>query len=95
MLVVLMLSCLRIRFLANFLLGEPVIAPFKRHDDILLATIVCGHRCLVFYAPFDGIYKLSKIMPVYSVLSVMKEVKRAYKGGRCPVRNNLLKCCLS
>ncbi|WKX98115.1 hypothetical protein Q1695_013647 [Nippostrongylus brasiliensis] len=71
-----MLMCFADSFLANFLLGEPVIAPFKRHDDIVLATIVWY---LVFYSPFDGTYKLSKILPVKCVLSVMKEVKRAYK----------------
>ncbi|RCN51897.1 hypothetical protein ANCCAN_01985 [Ancylostoma caninum] len=71
-----MLMCFADSFLANFLLGEPVIAPFKRHDDIVLATIIWY---LVFYAPFDGIYKLSKVMPIKCVLSVMKEVKRAYK----------------
>ncbi|PIO73069.1 hypothetical protein TELCIR_04971 [Teladorsagia circumcincta] len=86
-----MLMCFADSFLANFLLGEPVIAPFKRHDDIVLATIVWY---LVFYAPFDGIYKLSKIMPVYSVLSVMKEVKRAYKlirGVWLPNHNEALR----
>ncbi|ETN86025.1 hypothetical protein NECAME_06100 [Necator americanus] len=71
-----MLMCFADSFLANFLLGEPVIAPFKRHDDILLATMVWY---LVFYAPFDGIYKLSKVMPIKCLLSVLKEVKRAYK----------------
>lgn len=71
-----MLMCFADAFLANFLLGEPVIAPFKRHDDVILATIVWY---LVFYAPFDGIYKISKITPVKCVLAVMKEVKKAYK----------------
>ncbi|CAB55030.2 Trimeric intracellular cation channel type 1B.1 [Caenorhabditis elegans] len=71
-----MLMCFADAFLANFLLGEPVIAPFKRHDDIILATIIWY---LVFYAPFDGIYKIAKITPVKCVLAVMKEVKRAYK----------------
>uniref|UniRef100_A0A1I7WRL5 C3H1-type domain-containing protein n=1 Tax=Heterorhabditis bacteriophora TaxID=37862 RepID=A0A1I7WRL5_HETBA len=71
-----MLMCFADSFLANFLLGEPVIAPFKRHDDIILATILWY---LVFYAPFDGIYKISKMLPIKCILSVLKEVKRAYK----------------
>lgn len=33
-----MLMCFADSFLANFLLGEPVIAPFKRHDDIVLVS---------------------------------------------------------
>lgn len=33
-----MLMCFAGSFLANFLLGEPVIAPFKRHDDILVVS---------------------------------------------------------
>lgn len=71
-----MLMCFADSFLANFLLGEPVIAPFKRHDDIILATIIWY---LVFYAPFDAVYKLAKVLPVKVVLSTLKEVKRAYK----------------
>uniref|UniRef100_A0A1I7ZA73 Trimeric intracellular cation channel type B n=1 Tax=Steinernema glaseri TaxID=37863 RepID=A0A1I7ZA73_9BILA len=71
-----MLMCFAGSFLANFLLGEPVIAPFKRHDDILLATVVWY---LVFYSPFDIVYKFSKMTPVKIALSVLKEVQRAYK----------------
>jgi len=71
-----MLMCFAGSFLANFLLGEPVIAPFKRHDDILLATAVWY---LVFYSPFDIVYKFSKMTPVKIVLCCLKEVQRAYK----------------
>uniref|UniRef100_A0A0M3HUP5 Trimeric intracellular cation channel type B n=1 Tax=Ascaris lumbricoides TaxID=6252 RepID=A0A0M3HUP5_ASCLU len=71
-----MLMCFAGSFLANFLLGEPVIAPFKRHDDILVATAVWY---LVFYSPFDIVYKASKLLPVKVVLCVLKEVQRAYK----------------
>ncbi|KJH40851.1 hypothetical protein DICVIV_13184 [Dictyocaulus viviparus] len=71
-----MLMCFADSFLANFLLGEPVIVPFKRHDDILLTTIVWY---LIFYAPFDAPYKLAKTLPIQCVLAVMKEVKRAYR----------------
>ncbi|CAI5441016.1 unnamed protein product [Caenorhabditis angaria] len=69
-----MLMCFADAFLANFLLGEPVIAPFKRHDDVILATIIWY---LVFYAPFDGIYKLAKITPIKCVLGVMKRAHAA------------------
>ncbi|GMR39621.1 hypothetical protein PMAYCL1PPCAC_09816, partial [Pristionchus mayeri] len=71
-----MLMCFADSFLASFLLGEPLITPFKRHDDILLATLIWY---LVFYAPFDAIYKMTKITPVKVVLSIMKEFKRAHK----------------
>jgi len=71
-----MLMCFAGSFLANFLLGEPVIAPFKRHDDILLATAVWY---LVFYSPFDIVYKFSKMTPIKIVLCILKEVQRAYK----------------
>ncbi|CAJ0948775.1 unnamed protein product, partial [Mesorhabditis belari] len=71
-----MLMCFADQFLANFLLGEPVVAPFKRHDDIILASIVWY---FVFYAPFDAVYKLSKVLPIKCVLAVLKEVKRAHK----------------
>ncbi|MCP9263850.1 Trimeric intracellular cation channel type B [Dirofilaria immitis] len=71
-----MLMCFAGSITANFLLGEPVIAPFKRHDDILLATIVWY---FVFYSPFDIVYKVSKLLPVKIVLSVLKEVQRTYK----------------
>ncbi|KAL3995235.1 TRIC channel family protein [Acanthocheilonema viteae] len=71
-----MLMCFAGSISANFLLGEPVIAPFKRHDDILLATIVWY---FVFYSPFDIVYKISKLLPVKIVLSVLKEVRRTSK----------------
>ncbi|CAB3405638.1 unnamed protein product [Caenorhabditis bovis] len=67
-------------FLACFLLGEPIISPLKRHNDIILATIVW--YC-VFYFPFDIVYKLCKIPPIKIILCVLKEVQRTQKiaGG--------------
>lgn len=35
-----MVVCFAGNILANFLLGEPIIAPFKKHDDIIL-VIFC------------------------------------------------------
>ncbi|VDO09643.1 unnamed protein product [Brugia timori] len=71
-----MLMCFAGSISANFFLGEPVIAPFKRHDDILLATLVWY---FVFYSPFDIVYKVSKLLPIKVVLSILKEVRRTSK----------------
>jgi hypothetical protein len=71
-----MVVCFAGSLLANFLLGESLIAPFKKHDDILLAT-ACWY--LIFYSPFDVVFKLTKITPIKLALSVMKEIQRAYK----------------
>ncbi|EJW75055.1 hypothetical protein WUBG_14037 [Wuchereria bancrofti] len=71
-----MLMCFAGSISASFFLGEPVIAPFKRHDDILLATLVWY---FVFYSPFDIVYKVSKLLPIKVVLSVLKEVRRTSK----------------
>lgn len=68
-----MLMCFAGSFLANFLLGEPIIAPFKRQDNILLATLVWY---FVFYSPFDIVYRVSKFPPVRIMLCVMKEIRR-------------------
>lgn len=71
-----MVVCFAGSFLANFLLGEPIVAVFKRQEDILLATAVWY---LVFYSPFDIVYKLAKFTPFKVLLSVMKECQRVYK----------------
>lgn len=74
------LSCMLMSFagsfLSCFLLGEPVITPLKRHDDVLLGSLVWY---LVFYSPFDVFFKLSRWFPVKMTLSVLKEVQRAHK----------------
>jgi len=71
-----MVVCFAGSLLANFLLGEPIIAIFKRHEDILLASAVWY---LVFYSPFDVVYKISHVLPVKIVLSILKEMQRVYK----------------
>ncbi|VDN55623.1 unnamed protein product [Dracunculus medinensis] len=71
-----MLMCFADSIFAHFLLGEPLITPFKRHEEVLVATLVWY---LVFYSPFDLIYKISKILPIKVVLCVMKEIFRTYK----------------
>uniref|UniRef100_A0A8R1HNQ6 Trimeric intracellular cation channel type B n=1 Tax=Caenorhabditis japonica TaxID=281687 RepID=A0A8R1HNQ6_CAEJA len=74
------LSCLLMSFagsfLSGFLLGEPIVTPLKRHDDVILATIVWY---FVFYSPFDIFYKLCNLFPVKVGLSVLKEIQRASK----------------
>jgi len=71
-----MMMCFAGSFLANFLMGEPMLVPFKHHDDILLASVVWY---LVFYSPFDVVYKIAKFLPFKVALGVMKEVQRAHK----------------
>lgn len=34
---------------------------------------------MVFYSPFDLVYKVSKLLPVKIVLSILKEIQRTYK----------------
>uniref|UniRef100_A0A915JKG6 Trimeric intracellular cation channel type B n=1 Tax=Romanomermis culicivorax TaxID=13658 RepID=A0A915JKG6_ROMCU len=71
-----MMMCFAGSFMASFLMGEPIIYPFKRHDDIILASIVWY---LIFYSPFDVCYKAAKFLPLKVILSVLKEVQRAHK----------------
>lgn len=78
--------------LVNLLMGESLVIPFKRHDDVMLATIAwcVGILCLenehekhdryiVFYLPFDLGGALVTYTPVKVLLTVMKEVQRAHK----------------
>ncbi|KAI1290097.1 Trimeric intracellular cation channel type A [Halotydeus destructor] len=62
--------------LANFLLGEPIMGAFKNSDQLLVATAVWY---LIFYSPFDAVYKICKFMPIKIVLASMKEVIRCKK----------------
>lgn len=62
--------------LSNFLLGEPVLAPFKSTNYLLLASLAWY---LTFYTPFDCGYKLCKFLPVKVILSLMKEIVRVRK----------------
>ncbi|XGW07450.1 hypothetical protein V3C99_010546 [Haemonchus contortus] len=71
-----MLMCFAGGLLACFLLGEPVITPFRRHDDVVLASIVWYS---VFYSPFDLVHKMLCFKPVKVLVSVVKEVQRAHK----------------
>ncbi|XP_055351297.1 trimeric intracellular cation channel type 1B.1-like [Paramacrobiotus metropolitanus] len=71
-----MVSCFAGYIIANFLLGEMVLAPFKNLDNVGLATLVWY---LIFYSPFDVVYKMCKMLPVKATLSVMKEIQRVHK----------------
>ncbi|CAJ0605210.1 unnamed protein product [Cylicocyclus nassatus] len=71
-----MLMCFAGSILACFLLGEPVITPFRRHDDVVLASMVWYS---VFYSPFDIVHKLISLKPIKVVVSIAKEVQRAHK----------------
>ncbi|CAP37860.2 Protein CBG20929 [Caenorhabditis briggsae] len=74
------LSCMLMSFagsfLSCFLLGEPIISPLKQHNDVILGSIVWY---LIFYSPFDIVFKLANWFPVKIVLSVLKEIQRTHK----------------
>lgn len=71
-----MLLCFGGSIIANMLLGEPLIVPFKDHRAILTATAVWY---LVFYSPFDIVYKIAKFLPCKLVICGLKEVQRSHK----------------
>lgn len=74
------LSCMFSTFsgtiLANFFLNEPVVGAFKDTQQVILATCVWY---LLFYSPFDLVYKICNFLPVKLVISCMKEVGRCHK----------------
>ncbi|KAK3091179.1 hypothetical protein FSP39_017739 [Pinctada imbricata] len=71
-----MMLCFAGSFVANMLLGEPIITPLKDHNNLLTASIVWY---LVFYSPFDVVYKAAKFLPCKLVACGLKEVQRAHK----------------
>lgn len=71
-----MLLCFGGGMIAHLILGEPVLADFKSHQNLALAS-VCWY--LVFFSPFDLFYKFVKFLPVKIVLCILKEVLRARK----------------
>lgn len=62
--------------LANFLLNEPIVGAFKNTQQVLLATAVWY---LLFYSPFDLVYKICNFLPIKLALSSMKEINRCHK----------------
>lgn len=71
-----MLLCFSSVILTNIILGESPLAPFGNHRDVLTATVVWY---LINYCPFDAAYKLSKVLPIYLVINILKEVQRTNK----------------
>ncbi|CAF0808785.1 unnamed protein product [Brachionus calyciflorus] len=71
-----MLLCFGGGMLVHFLLGEPILDDFKTHQGLVLAT-ACWY--LVFFSPFDLVYKLVKFLPIKLGLSVLKEIQRSRK----------------
>lgn len=74
------LSCMFSTFsgtlLANFLLNEPIIGAFKNTQQVLLATAVWY---LLFYSPFDIVYKFCTFLPAKLLIACMKEINRCHK----------------
>jgi len=71
-----MLLCFAGSILGNLLVGEPLITPFKNHQDVLTATAVWY---LINYSPFDLVYKIAKFLPFKLIIYCLKEVQRANK----------------
>ena len=59
--------------LANLLMGEPVLSPFKNNNALLLATAAWY---VVFYLPFDVGHRFFRLLPVKVVCAALKEVYR-------------------
>jgi hypothetical protein len=71
-----MMLCFAGGILGNFLLGEPLLAPFKNDKELITATIVWY---LINYAPFDFIYKFCKFSPIKLIICLLKEIQRTNK----------------
>lgn len=71
-----MMMCFAGGILGNFLLGEPLITPFKSGNEVLLATAIWY---FINYSPFDCIYKLVNFLPIKAVVYVLKEIQRTNK----------------
>ncbi|XP_038056301.1 trimeric intracellular cation channel type A-like [Patiria miniata] len=75
-----MLSSFAGGILANFLLGQPILAAFSNHINIGIATIVWY---LIFYCPGDVFFNLVSSFPAQLLFIPFKEVIRMRKiaGG--------------
>lgn len=71
-----MMMCFSGGILGNFLLGEPLIAPFRNGRDVLLATAIWY---FINYSPFDFVHKLCVFTPITAIICSLKEVHRANK----------------
>eukprot|EP00918_Siedleckia_nematoides_P048874 GHVU01107110.1.p1 GENE.GHVU01107110.1~~GHVU01107110.1.p1 ORF type:complete len:289 (+),score=26.27 GHVU01107110.1:87-953(+) len=71
-----MLMCFAGSILGNLLIGEPLLVPFKNHQDVITASVVWY---LINYSPFDLVYKVTRFLPFKLVIYCLKEVQRANK----------------
>ncbi|KAH9404069.1 Trimeric intracellular cation channel type B [Tyrophagus putrescentiae] len=71
-----MFSAFAGNILSGFLLGEPIVEAFKSTNHVILGTAVWY---LIFYSPFDIVYKICKFLPIKVVIAIMKEVIRCKK----------------
>lgn len=71
-----MMMCFAGGILGNFLLGEPLITPFRSGRDVLLATAIWY---FINYSPFDCVYKLCSFAPVKGIVYFLKEIRRVNK----------------
>ncbi|XP_033636462.1 trimeric intracellular cation channel type 1B.2-like [Asterias rubens] len=71
-----MLSSFAGTFMANFLLGQPILAPFSNQFNIGLATAVWY---LIFYCPGDIFFTIVSSFPAQLVFIPLKEVLRMRK----------------
>ncbi len=62
--------------LANALMGEPALSPFKNNSALLLATAAWY---VMYYLPFDVGFKVCRFLPVKVACAAMMEVYRAKK----------------
>jgi len=69
-----MMSIFAGSIIANFLLGEPALTPFKNNNQLILASAVWY---VIFYLPFDFGYKVMKFMPIKMFCEALKEIYRA------------------
>lgn len=65
--------CFAGSFLANFLLGEPIIAPLKKHDDIILVTFQSTYV----------LYSLGYCRLVSNLLLAVRSFLQVYEAFPC------------
>ncbi|KAI0227994.1 Trimeric intracellular cation channel type 1B.1, partial [Lamellibrachia satsuma] len=71
-----MLMCFGGGIIGNLLVGDQVMGPFKDHQAVITATVVWY---LINFAPFDIVYKFTKLLPVRLMIFCMKEIQRTNK----------------
>ena len=75
-----LLSIFSSTILTNFLLNEPVVSALGNTQQVLWAS---GVWYLIFYSPFDIVYKFCSFMPIKITLYCMNEIfncKAIYQG---------------